>query len=253
MLRSVVSRSSGIWQYGASLICPSVPSGTLTRGLRKRVRPQEGRSHRLLVECRPFIPAPFTQMSAGNDFACGLRPGGSVTCWGDDGYNDEVATPKGRFTAVSAGLNCACALRADGGVQCWGTSLDVKYPGGTPLGAVVASDPELQLGVRVARENTGEVAHALTAQGSIEVPCSHSRLTRPATSLVAERPPTHRVGGWEPQRDGVRDEHERQTNATTGIAHLSTMVASASVRSSGPGPWLELWRKNKNKCKQRQT
>ena len=80
--------------------------------------------------------APFTQMSAGNDFACGLlglaapSPAGATT-----GYNDEVTAPKGRFTAVSAGLNCACGLRADGGVQCWGASLDVKYPGGMLLGA----------------------------------------------------------------------------------------------------------------------
>ena len=62
----------------------------------------------------------FTAVSAGREAACGLRPSGSLECWGNNqALNDP---PEGAFAAVSAGIEHACALRPDGNMECWGSS-----------------------------------------------------------------------------------------------------------------------------------
>ena len=44
----------------------------------------------------------YVAVSAGWDFACGLRIGGKVECWGDDSYG-QLDAPSGEFVAVSSG------------------------------------------------------------------------------------------------------------------------------------------------------
>jgi len=68
---------------------------------------------------------PFAQLSASGDFilpsslVCGVRPGGSVECWGDD-VDGLLDAPDGEFVQVSAGAGGACALDIGGGIECWG-------------------------------------------------------------------------------------------------------------------------------------
>ena len=61
----------------------------------------------------------FIAIDAGTYHTCGLRPDGTVTCWGENSYG-QSAPPSGTFTAVSAGLDHSCGLRHDEVVICWG-------------------------------------------------------------------------------------------------------------------------------------
>jgi len=62
----------------------------------------------------------------GKGFACGLRTGGRITCWGNSLYtqpDNYPRDPAGTFTQVTAGGNeetFACGLRRDRKVLCWG-------------------------------------------------------------------------------------------------------------------------------------
>ena len=70
-------------------------------------------------------PGPFTALSAGDEFTCGLRPDGEVACWGmsdTDSGRELSEPPPGPFSAVRAGYKHACGLRPDGRVTCWRSS-----------------------------------------------------------------------------------------------------------------------------------
>jgi alpha-tubulin suppressor-like RCC1 family protein len=82
-----------------------------------------------------------TQIAAGDDFACALLSGGTVECWGDNGYDElgnagvtgpciggsnvcssspvQVSGLTGA-TSIAAGGDFACAVVQSGGVMCWG-------------------------------------------------------------------------------------------------------------------------------------
>ena len=61
----------------------------------------------------------FTQVAVGLGFACGLRAGGEVLCFGDDTH-PGATPPPGSFTSIGAGWSAACALDALGDATCWG-------------------------------------------------------------------------------------------------------------------------------------
>ena len=89
----------------------------------------------------PAVPEPgsvgFTAVSAGFDHTCGLRPGGSVECWGwIHSYYDEPLEwepsryglpDQGSFAQVSAGAMHECALGTDGAAECWGFDHDLIF------------------------------------------------------------------------------------------------------------------------------
>ena len=85
----------------------------------------------------------FEAVSAGWDFACGIRVGGGVECWGErwlvDGYwfgfeNDfgQLNAPEGEFTAISSGATHSCGIKVDRALECWGDSFysRLEAPGG---------------------------------------------------------------------------------------------------------------------------
>ncbi|NJN68066.1 MAG: hypothetical protein HC884_15830 [Chloroflexaceae bacterium] len=61
----------------------------------------------------------FTQVSAGRYHSCGIHPGGTLDCWGDNTYG-QVITQTSTFLQVSAGRNHTCGIHTDGSVTCWG-------------------------------------------------------------------------------------------------------------------------------------
>ena len=63
---------------------------------------------------------PFTQVSAGGNHTCGVKPDGSVACWGHNYYGQAPATEAGPFTQVNAGDFYSCGLKPDGSVAFWG-------------------------------------------------------------------------------------------------------------------------------------
>jgi alpha-tubulin suppressor-like RCC1 family protein len=90
----------------------------------------------------------FTQISAGDYHTCGLKPDGSVQCWGSNEkldfcdvnvgecYYDFTgqATPRTGFTyqRISAGAYHTCGLTIEGNVICWG--LNDKGQAGDKVG-----------------------------------------------------------------------------------------------------------------------
>lgn len=75
-------------------------------------------------------------VSAGVEYACALRAGGTVVCWGSgasgvlgNGTTDDklAPTPVSNLTDVTeiaAGFSATCALKKDGTVWCWGRGGD---------------------------------------------------------------------------------------------------------------------------------
>ena len=64
-------------------------------------------------------PGPFTQISAGYDFNCGLSADGHAVCWGDGTPSDPAEGP---FVQLATGASHVCGLMADGRVDCWGST-----------------------------------------------------------------------------------------------------------------------------------
>ena len=63
-------------------------------------------------------PTGFVSVAVGGaDFACGVRDGGSVGCWGS---GLSALAPEGDFEVIAAGLQEICGVRAGGEVHCWG-------------------------------------------------------------------------------------------------------------------------------------
>ena len=63
----------------------------------------------------------FTAVVAGYHHSCGLRTGGTLACWGENGWG-QADPPGGTFRAVGAGEGHSCGLRSDSTITCWGNS-----------------------------------------------------------------------------------------------------------------------------------
>jgi hypothetical protein len=107
----------------------------------------------------PVPPPPWIQVSVGDSFACGLRQGGALWCWGrgsdgqrGDGTTDQIQSvpvrvlaageaPGGTawndWTAVSTGTRHACGLRQDGSLWCWGRGPNAL--GGSASGSITTT------------------------------------------------------------------------------------------------------------------
>lgn len=66
-------------------------------------------------------PAPgqrFAQLSVGGIGLCALTAEGALSCWGRE--LEPLTTPGGAFTAVSVGRMHTCAIDGAGAIHCWG-------------------------------------------------------------------------------------------------------------------------------------
>jgi hypothetical protein len=98
-------------------------------------------------------PAAGVQTVAAQfDLSCNLLASGEIDCFGGDGYSLEPAS--GQFTDLALGYYNACGVRTSGEVDCWGD--DVFGESSPPLGAFTSVSTMLHhsCGVRV----NGEVA-----------------------------------------------------------------------------------------------
>ena len=75
---------------------------------------------------------PLTALSIGATHQCGIRPDGSLLCWG--GNPEVMVPPGGAFRDVSAGRDFTCALRTNGAAVCRGMREEYGQttPPGTP-------------------------------------------------------------------------------------------------------------------------
>ena len=62
----------------------------------------------------------FAAITGGIGYGCGLRLSGRVDCWGESNLYGKMDAPEGAFTAVSASVSRTCGLRPDGSAECWG-------------------------------------------------------------------------------------------------------------------------------------
>jgi len=67
---------------------------------------------------------PFDTISAGSAHACGLRPDGQITCWGE-GLAGELDVPPGTYVHVAAGSRRTCAVDEESYLRCWGDGAGV--------------------------------------------------------------------------------------------------------------------------------
>ena len=87
----------------------------------------------------------FQSVSAGYDYTCGIRPDGSLACWGslDPPWRGaptltrhQLTPPEGAFRSVSVHGRRSCAVRTDSVIICWG---DRSYGHTNPPGYVAMS------------------------------------------------------------------------------------------------------------------
>jgi hypothetical protein len=79
----------------------------------------------------------FTSISAGTAHTCGMRTNGAIACWGDNS-SGECMPPSGMFTSVNAGLSFTCGVKADQTLACWG--YNVSGQATPPAGTFVSVD-----------------------------------------------------------------------------------------------------------------
>lgn len=108
-------------------------------------------------------------LTQGRDFGCALLAGGTVKCWGDNGFG-QLGTgdtaPRPTAVAVdglpagpsslSAGYYHACAVVAGGGIRCWGNNQFGQLGDGSfvdrtrPVAVTGLSGPAIAVGTGIA-------------------------------------------------------------------------------------------------------
>ena len=134
----------------------------------------------------PLVPQPFEgflSVSAGLDYACGVRPSGSVWCWNwwylGDGDRGNDGTPSflgHAFSFVDAGWDSACGLHRDGEkLDCWNAR--------TPLGELESPAGEF-------KEVSAGIEHACAIRANASLACwgidpAGAKVSPPAGEFVS--------------------------------------------------------------------
>ena len=125
------------------------------------------------TECS-YSPSSRVLECASGSFSCGIRPDGTVDCWGSGPFG-QTDPPPGRFSAVSAGQDFACGIRTGGSLACWGSGYfsDGTGPGpGRPPQGTFASVsvggsglPGGSFACGVRTDGTAECWHPVSGRG----------------------------------------------------------------------------------------
>src|SRR5262245_12068955 len=83
------------------------------------------------LHAQPVGSEVLVQLSAGYGHTCGVRPDGTLLCWGENG-SGQATPPAITAQQVSAGLLHSCAVKTDGTLACWGGNAygQASPPGG---------------------------------------------------------------------------------------------------------------------------
>lgn len=87
----------------------------------------------------------FAKVAAGQWHSCGLRIDGTIACWGDNSFTQS---PEGIFKALSADQNHSCGLRINGAVECWGNNRSKQSDAPTGSFSAVSSGATHSCGLR---------------------------------------------------------------------------------------------------------
>lgn len=124
---------------GSEMTCAVLGDGTVKCWGRNNVGQLGNGTKTFDPVARPVLVSGLTDaiaVSAGVEYACALRAGGTVVCWGGNalgvlgnGTTDESLTPKPvsgltGVTEIAAGFGATCARKSDGTVWCWGRGGD---------------------------------------------------------------------------------------------------------------------------------
>lgn len=151
------------------------------------------------VDADTSVPVPVaglsnaTALSTGFNHSCALIAGGTVQCWGDDGFGqlgngiteDHASTPHTvksltGATQITAGTQHSCALVSGGRVECWGVG---PLGNGTGPGSGQSSYsavPRLVAGLSNVRSvSAGGFTCAVLASGGVDCWGDADGITRP--------------------------------------------------------------------------
>ena len=77
----------------------------------------------------PPVATSFYQVVAGGSHSCGVKADSTVACWGSVTFA-QTTPPAGDFLQLSAGASHNCGVKTDGTVACWGAG--TTNTGATP-------------------------------------------------------------------------------------------------------------------------
>ena len=80
----------------------------------------------------PAPQGPFVAVSAAGVYACGLRAGGTVSCWSSSWAPIGEFVPSGTFTDVATGEAFDCGIQTNDSLACWrrdGAAVPAPPPG----------------------------------------------------------------------------------------------------------------------------
>ena len=70
----------------------------------------------------------FTMLAPGRDHTCGLRPDGSVLCWGEGPSFNNQSLSEGPFGSIFSAFGFWCAFGNHGTLNCWGKNYETALP-----------------------------------------------------------------------------------------------------------------------------
>ena len=222
----------------------AVCGGNITTLYWTNPRPRPGSGPYITTDHRLVTPPleRFKDISAGSDFACGLRATTGVpVCWGNPRW-EQTAAPSGEtFTSITSGSYHTCGLRANGTVACWGAVTD-------PPDADVYYAKGRKVDYGQTRPPAGETFTAISAGGSYTcglrangtVACWGSRTTLPkdiatptitptGVSSTATPTPTHT-----PTATGTNTPTPTNTPTVTGTPPTATPTATGTPPTATP-------------------
>jgi formylglycine-generating enzyme len=90
-----------------------------------------------------LTPLPSFVAMGADSRVCGIRPDGTLMCFGNLANTMWDSVPAGRFTEIAVGGEQACAIRTDGTISCWGVPGKVAEPPSGTFIAIAAGGPHV--------------------------------------------------------------------------------------------------------------